>query len=300
MAKVDFNALDVIENNQNNNSGNDVGFFTLKNDGDEAIVRFMCDSTADFDIQTVHDITVGGKYRKVSCIRDPREPLENCPLCAANTKIANRFFIRLIQYFKSVDANGVTTVIPKAMIWERNTSYAMTLKDYLENYGSLSDIICKVIRHGKVGDMQTTYEIIPNLSKQVFKDEIYVKDTTIFGDFNTLGTFVMNKNYDDLVHFLASGEFPAKPQAPTTATANVSNVNSPMQTPAYTPATPVNRYPDNISTPVEQPVATPAAMPAQAPNTPQFVNAPTATPAFSPNQFGAGTTVSVDRPVRRF
>ena len=73
-----------------------------------------------------------------------------------------------------------------------------------------------------------------------------------------------------------------------------------MQTPAYTPATPVNRYPDNVSTPVEQPVATPAAMPAQAPSTPQFANAPTATSAFSPNQFGAGTTVSVDRPVRRF
>lgn len=299
MAKVDFNALDVIENNQNNSSGNDVSFFTLKNDGAEAIVRFMCDSTADFDIQTFHDITVGGKYRKVSCIRDPREPLENCPLCAANMKIANRFFIRLIQYFKLVDANGVTTIVPKAMIWERSTFYAKTLKDYLENYGPLSDIICKVIRHGKAGDMQTTYEIIPNLSKQVFKDEIYVKDTTIFGDFNTLGTIVMNKNYDDLVHFLASGEFPTKPQAPT-ATANVSNVTAPMQTPAYTPATPVNRYSDNVPTPVEQPVATPAAMPAQASSAAQFANSPIATPAFSSTPFGAGITAGVDRPVRRF
>ena len=83
MAKVNFNNLDEAELNGGNNSGNgnDVGFFTLRNDNDEAIVRFMCDSTDDFEILTVHDVQIGTKYRKVNCIRDPREPLDNCPLC---------------------------------------------------------------------------------------------------------------------------------------------------------------------------------------------------------------------------
>ena len=74
MAKVNFNNLDEAELNggNNNGSGNDVGFFTLKNDNDEAVVRFMCDSTDDFEILTVHDVQIGQRYRKVNCIRDPR------------------------------------------------------------------------------------------------------------------------------------------------------------------------------------------------------------------------------------
>lgn len=216
MAKVNFNNLDEAELNggNNNGSGSDVGFFTLKNDNDEAVVRFMCDSTDDFEILTVHDVQIGQRYRKVNCIRDPREPLDNCPLCKNGTRISNRFFIKLIQYNRVTDPNtGVQTIVPQAMIWERSTAYAKTLKSYLDNYGPLSDVICKIIRHGKAGDMQTTYEIVPNLSKTVFPDEVYVKDPTLFGTFEAFGTIVMDRNYDEMAHFVATGEFPARQPA---------------------------------------------------------------------------------------
>lgn len=219
MAKVNFNNLDEAELNGGNNTGNgnDVGFFTLKNDNDEAVVRFMCDSTDDFEILTVHDVQIGQRYRKVNCIRDPREPLDNCPLCKSGTRISNRFFIKLIQYNRVTDpATGVQSIVPQAMIWERSTAYAKTLKSYLDNYGPLSDIICKIIRHGKAGDMQTTYEIVPNLSKTVFPDEVYVKDPAIFGTFEAFGTIVMDRNYEEMAHFVATGEFPAKPAAQQT------------------------------------------------------------------------------------
>ena len=95
MAKVNFNNLDEVEQSTSNNGpGSDVGFFTLKNDNDEAIVRFVCDSTDDFEILTVHDVQIGQRYKKVNCIRDPREPLDNCPLCKSGAKISNRFFIK--------------------------------------------------------------------------------------------------------------------------------------------------------------------------------------------------------------
>ena len=299
MAKVNFNNLDEAELNGSNNSGNgnDVGFFTLKNDNDEAVVRFMCDSTDDFEILTVHDVQIGQRYRKVNCIRDPREPLDNCPLCKNGTRISNRFFIKLIQYNRVTDPNtGVQTIVPQAMIWERSTAYAKTLKSYLDNYGPLSDVICKIIRHGKAGDMQTTYEIVPNLSKTVFPDEVYVKDPNLFGTFEAFGTIVMDRTYEEMAHFLATGEFPAR--QPT-------QQNDTAAAPAGVPSGVAPRTYDNSASsaiPTGAPqYSAPAAPQYQAPVAPAATNipptggynsAPAAAPTYAaptaPN-FGAQT-----------
>lgn len=298
MAKVNFNNLDEAELNGGNNAGNgnDVGFFTLKNDNDEAVVRFMCDSTDDFEILTVHDVQIGQRYRKVNCIRDPREPLDNCPLCKAGTRISNRFFIKLIQYNRVTDPNtSVQSIVPQAMIWERSTAYAKTLKSYLDNYGPLSDVICKIIRHGKAGDMQTTYEIVPNLSKTVFPDEVYVKDPTLFGTFEAFGTIVMDRNYEEMTHFLATSEFPARQTNQQTD----ANAAAPAGVPAgVAPRTYDNSANAAISTGAPQYLA-PAAVPqynAPVTNVPPTggYNNPSpaantyAAPAAAPN-FGAQT-----------
>ena len=308
MAKVNFNNLDDAEMNNSGNGGNgsDVGFFTLKNDNDEAVVRFMCDSTDDFEILTCHDVQIGQRYRKVNCIRDPREPLDNCPLCKNGTRISNRFFIKLIQYNRVTDpATGVQSIVPQAMIWERSTAYAKTLKSYLDNYGPLSDIICKIIRHGKAGDMQTTYEIVPNLSKTVFPDEVYVKDPTLFGTFEAFGTIVMDRNYEEMAHFIATGEFPARqpaqqsdaPAAPAGVPAGVAprtydaapapQYQAPAAAPQYNAAVPPTGGYNAPAAPVA-PAAT-YASPAAAPN----FN-PTAAPAQNWNNPAGG----FDRPRR--
>ena len=92
MARISF---ETFQETANNNQGNyDVKLFSLKDDGDEAIVRIMHDSVADFDIITTHTVKIGDNYRKVSCIRDPREPLDNCPLCKSGSNIQQRFFNR--------------------------------------------------------------------------------------------------------------------------------------------------------------------------------------------------------------
>ncbi len=288
MAKVNFNNLDEAELNGGNNNGNgsDVGFFTLKNDNDEAVVRFMCDSTDDFEILTVHDVQIGQRYRKVNCIRDPREPLDNCPLCKNGTRISNRFFIKLIQYNRVTDPNtGVQTIVPQAMIWERSTAYAKTLKSYLDNYGPLSDVICKIIRHGKAGDMQTTYEIVPNLSKTVFPDEVYVKDPTLFGTFEAFGTIVMDRNYDEMAHFVATGEFPARqPAQQNEAPAAPAGVPTGVAPRTYDAApVPTQTYQAPAAVPVtpnyQQPSVAPAAT--NVPPTGGYNTAPAAAPTYA-------------------
>lgn len=301
MAKVNFNDLDVVESNQGNSgSGSNVGFFNLRNNGDEAIVRFMCDTVDDFEILTCHDVQVGTKYhRKVACIRDPREPLDKCPMCASGAKISTRFFIKMIQYNRVTDQNtGAQTIVPQAVVWERSTAYARTLKSYMDNYGPLSEIICKVIRHGNAGDMQTTYEIVPNLSKNVYPDEVYVKDPTLFGDFEAFGTFVMDRNADEMRTFLTTGQFPARASQVAAANAEVTPRTYPQAAPEASQSA-VTAQPANVpptggyGAPVNNGYGAPAAGGYGAPVAPQ-PTAPNNQPWNTPTTPAGG----FDRPRR--
>lgn len=205
MAYVNFNNLGSTTT-QETPSSNSVGFFSLKNDGDEAIVRFMHDSTDSFEILGTHPIQVGGKFRRINCVRTPSQSVSECPLCEKGERIDYRFYIHLLQYTNNPD--GSVSVEPK--VWERSISYAHKLKEYINNYGPMSDVICKIVRHGKAGDMKTEYEIIPNLNKQIYKDDIFVKKDDCFKDYSALGVAVMDKTYDEIVTYINTGDFPMR------------------------------------------------------------------------------------------
>ena len=61
MAKISYEEAQSSSNNSNTG----VGFFSLADDGDEAVVRILHDSTDSFDIVTIHDIQTGDKRRKI-------------------------------------------------------------------------------------------------------------------------------------------------------------------------------------------------------------------------------------------
>lgn len=201
MAQININDVNV---NDGSSSQNSVGFFNLKNDGDEMVVRFMVDSLEDLEILTVHDINVDGKFRQISCVRDPREPIEKCPLCASKHKIKQVVFIKMIQYVPT--PSGIEA---QPVVWQRNAStYAFKIKGYLDNYGPLSNILCKVIRHGVHGDMKTTYDIIPNLNPTQFPQEQYPIDRTAFEGYKACGRVVLDKTVDEINTFIQTGRFP--------------------------------------------------------------------------------------------
>lgn len=224
MAKQTY--ADVNSATNANSDSFKVGFFGIK-DGEEAIVRFVINSVDDFDIYTVHPITVGqSSYpnRRVSCLRtNPKtDPMNICPLCAKGEKVQQRLYIKMIQY---VNENG--KIVPKAAIWDRPAySYAPQLKSYLDNYGPLTNIICKIVRHGN--GLDTKYDIIPNLNPQIYNDQIYVKDFSSFEGFNVLGGMIMNKSFEDINQFVLTGEFP-NTSSVTQNSIPVSNTAEPPQ-----------------------------------------------------------------------
>lgn len=180
-----------------------VGFFSLKNDGEEAIVRIMCDSMSDLEIMTVHPVTVGASAfpnRQVNCLRDPRDPLEMCPLCAAGEKVRQKVFIRMIQY-------DPFTKEGKPVVWDRVASvFAPKIKSFLDNYGPLSHIMCKIIRHGT--GKSTQYDIVPNINPMEFNETNYPIPENAFEDFTVLGRMVMDKNAEEIMQFMRTGAFP--------------------------------------------------------------------------------------------
>lgn len=183
--------------NSNQGARTRIGFFALKNDGDEAIVRIMHDSVDDFDIMYVHNATINGKMRKVNCIRNAYDELDKCPFCAAGKPINKRLYIHLIEYTK--DQEGKIVATPK--IWERSSEYINRLKNLCQEYAPLSDNIFKIKRNGVAGSVDTTYDIMfanPNL----YRSDIYIKDNNLFNNIKALGTAVFDKSYDELAKLL--------------------------------------------------------------------------------------------------
>lgn len=231
MSKQSFDALNSAQSSAPSNSAQNtsIGYFQLKNDGDEAIVRFIYDSTAQFDIYTTHTVSTPTiKFGKVNCLRDSAsDPISKCPLCEAKEKLSQTFCVYMLQYTSG--SHGEVEVKP--VVWQRPMMFAQKLKSYIDNYGPLSDIICKIIRHGAAGNKQTEYEVVPNLSKAIFRDDIYVKDFSAFNNYTALGRMIMNKSFEDLQEYVRTKTFPIhnKNNGTTTAAKIEDEVVNPVK-----------------------------------------------------------------------
>lgn len=201
---------------------NYVSYFGLKDDGDEAIVRFVSDPE-EFEVYTVHPVTVEGKFRKVNCINDLNIGVHSCPLCEAGIQLQNRFYIKLIEYTRDEQGN----VVAQAKIWERPTSYIQRLVNLYTEYGSLKDNVFKIKRNGAKGDMKTDY-VMMFLNPSIYNEQLYVKDFSAFNDYSPLGTAILDKNADEMKVILNghTGE---------TFTPQTQQVNQ-QQVPTWSPA----------------------------------------------------------------
>lgn len=157
------------------------------NDGEEAIVRFAYKDVDDLKYMTVHKVDDGtSKYpRSVNCLRDYRDSIDTCPLCAAGNKPKQRMFIQLINYV--TDENGQITAVP--CIWEQSAQTWMTkLINWFGEYPNLSEQIFKIKRTGK--ELNTSYQEIP-ANPRVYNNDDYPCDLTPFDNYTPLGTFAL-------------------------------------------------------------------------------------------------------------
>ena len=167
------------------------GFFSLKNDGDVARVRFMYNTIDDVEGMSVHQIELDGKKRYVDCLRDYNEPMSKCPFCADGMRVQAKLFIPVYD----VDED-------KIKIWERGKKWFNKISGLCSRYPRLVEKEFEIERHGKAGDQQTSYEVFPvdDGEKLSMEDLPEIPE-----DFER---FVLKKSADDMEYFLSEGTFP--------------------------------------------------------------------------------------------
>lgn len=166
------------------------GFFTLKNDGDVARVRFMYRDVNDVEGFAVHEIEVDGKRRYVNCIRDYNDPVDKCPFCAAQKFQRAKLFIPIYD-----EDDG------RVKVWERGKKFLSKITSLCARYPDLVSHVFEIERNGKPGSTQTTYEIY-----EVSQDETTLEDLPEVPD--VIGGIVLDKSADELQYFLDNGVFP--------------------------------------------------------------------------------------------
>lgn len=264
MAQFDYESYA----NRKSNGGNGgqkkefkVGFFSLKDDGDEAIVRFPYTSPKEFETVTVHRVKVGkskdGKYdmyKSISCLKEKFYDSDDvCPICKLgddNLKSKSKFYCRVLVYEKDESGN----VVPRAKIWERPIGFADTLRTFFTEYGNLSDQVFKIKRQGAKGSKDTKYDVI-FANPAIYKPEVYVKDFKDFEGYTPNGSAYLTKTKEEMEYFVTHGEFPQTKRddvevATTTTTTNKLEGNTngvSVQAPTPTPSV------ESTPTPTTQP-----------------------------------------------
>lgn len=200
---------DMLKTDTQSNNSNGDKFFSLLNDGESAIVRFLHTDINDFDVLDVHTIKVGGKIRKINCLKPANGVANDCLLCANNYldaatrkytyPVARRFYIHLLKYNSPQE--------PVEQIWDRNKEFIIKLNQLEQDYGPLYSRLYKIVRHGAAGSMDTSYDILP-LDKDKYNPENFKFDISQLNYTPTLGTTVLDKTNEEIQVFLTQGNFP--------------------------------------------------------------------------------------------
>lgn len=200
-------------------------YFSLKDDGDTAKIRFLINNINDLQGVAVHEVQVGDKKIDVECLRAYNEPIENCPLCAANYKQNAKLFIPIYDEGSK-----------ESKIWTRGRTFFNKLSSLCARYNPLVSTSFEIERIGKKGDTNTTYETYPGNT-----DNARIED---FPEINAEGICFQTKTYEELEHYLKTGVFPEENTQVARGTRQAGNTQVvERRAQRETPATPVRRRP---------------------------------------------------------
>ena len=199
-------------------------YFSLKDDKDTAVIRFLYNDINDVEGVACHSVEVDGKRMDVECLRAYNEPLSKCPLCEAGYKVDAKLFIPVY------DENA-----KESKIWTRGKTFFSKLSSLCSRYNPLVSTPFEVERNGKKGDTNTTYEVYP-----LTADNARIED---FPEIKADDVAFQCKTFDELTTYLQTGNFGDNKVLERN---NVRN-NMPQRQSAPTqremPATPVRRRP---------------------------------------------------------
>jgi len=209
-----------------NYGGGSNKFFTLKDDKDTAVIRFLYNNMNDIQGVSVHTVKVDNNNVDVECLRAYNEPVEKCPLCAAGQHPFGKLYIPVYDEASK-----------ESKIWTRGRTFFNKLSSLCSRYNPLVGTPIEVERNGKKGDQSTTYEMYPMQS-----DNAIITD---FPEINAEGLAFHVKTEDELNYYLDHGTFPKEQNNQVARGTRQAGNSQAVERRAQreTPAQPVRRRP---------------------------------------------------------
>lgn len=205
-----------------------VGFFRLKNDGDEALIRVNVSKPEDLQFALVHKLRVNGKFMAVGCLNTIGSHSTNCELCAkaaeANSPVdqaRKRVYIQMMASYKDPITGTFGTAVP--VVWERPAGFAQEVLTKLRNFGDLKKVLLHITRNGVAGSTDTTYSI-DYAMPAVYKPELVPEDFSAFEGFDLAKHSFWEKSAEDIHTYVTTGNFPEVVK--TNTVAQVASVQS--------------------------------------------------------------------------
>lgn len=168
MAGFNFNEVEnfVPQRESSNSFGNGtkIKFLKLEDDGWYANVRFMYGEGETFRGETVHNTAEQGQMPKyVPCLREPGQPLDVCPLCAAGSKVVGQYFmpVYVISIVKNIRGQEEEVPVNDVMLFQRGTTFQGAINAVIRNAdgNAIVNTIFRIVRNGKKGAQGTTYTV---------------------------------------------------------------------------------------------------------------------------------------------
>lgn len=198
-------------------------YFSLKDDGDTAVIRFLYNDINDVEGVATHEVTLeDGKKIDVECLRAYNEPLHKCPLCEAGYKVNAKLFIPIYDVSSK-----------ESKIWTRGRTFFQKLSSLCSRYNPLVSMPFEIERCGKKGDTNTTYETYPTQM-----DDAMIED---FPEIKAEGLVFQVKTPEEMQTYLETGSF--GDEQTTVRNERQSNRQSPARNRREQTTTPVRRRP---------------------------------------------------------
>ena len=176
------------------------GYFSLKNDGDTARVRFLYEDLNDVEGYCVHRVKdKTGRFHYVDCIRGYSDPLDQCPFCSSPNMEDRKTQAKLWVPLYKVDEG-------KAVLWDRGKSFYKQLSAIMVEKGGspFCSHVFTIERHGAAGDFDTTYELVDDGEDETVLDDILAEIETIP---TPEGTIVLQKSFEEMQNFVQTRTF---------------------------------------------------------------------------------------------
>lgn len=167
------------------------GYFSLRNDRDQARVIFPFRGAEDIKGYSVHKVKVNGKDRYVNCLHEYGQPKDDCPLCAKGDFTMVKFFIPVYNVAQQ-----------RMQTWERGKKFGDELVSLCAHNPNIVTHGFEIERLGKQGDPKTQYMIHPDRT-----NDDPNRTPEDFEVTNPVGTIILDKSYEELSQYVATGSF---------------------------------------------------------------------------------------------